>query len=289
MPTLGKLIADIRHRLTGVGSYLGNSAELIEDLNEDSLLIRIDDAAKHSPGVYEIGLEKIRIRSVDAGSGTMRAFTFGRGYDGTTINFHTMGSEITRCGPFPSATVAQEINNVLTQFWPTLYGVVVYDVEYAAPFVMPDDCAGIIGVFISDQTAVDGWRRTDRYVWEPGSGQGLKIFEARRGEGVRIQYAVQPKIFDLSDVDVINFDWSLTGLPDRMANLLTLGVAYRLSPFADVGNLFNVGQEARADTTKPPQRGATISRLLQQQYELALMNEQQALHKAAPIRVHKER
>jgi hypothetical protein len=283
------LIADIRHRLLGVGSYVGNSAELTEDLNEDSVLIRIDDAARHSPGVYEIGLEKVRIRAVDASSGTMRAFTFGRGYDGTTITYHPQGSEITRCGPFPSATVAQEINNVLTEFWPRLYGVVTYDVEYAAPFVMPADCAGIIGVFISDRTAVDGWRRTDRYLWEPGSGNGLKILEARRGEGVRIQYAKQPVLFDLAAVDVVDHDWNLTGLPDRMSNLLTLGVAYRLSPFADVGNLFSVGQEARADTTKPPQRGATISRLLQQQYEAALNNEQQALQKAAPIRVHRER
>lgn len=289
MPTLGKLIADIRHRLNGVGSYLPNSAELQEDLNEDSLLIRIDDAAKHSPGVYEVGLEKIRIRAVDASSGTMRAFTFGRGYEGTTITFHPKGSEISRAGLFPASTVAQEINNVLTEFWPTLYGVTTADFDYAAPFVMPEDCAGIVGVFVSDRRAADGWRRVDRWLWEPGSGNGLKIYEAERGGVVRVQYATQPRLFDLSAVDAWDHEWSTTGLPDRMANLLTLGVAYRLAPFADVGNLFAVGQEARADTTKPPQRGATISRLLFQQFQLALANEQQALHKAAPIRVHRER
>lgn len=289
MPTLGQLIQNVRHRLTGVGSYVSNSSELIEDLNEDSLLIRVDDSANHSAGVYEIGLEKVRVRSVDASSSTFRLFTFGRGYEGTTPGFHVTGTEITRAGAFPSSTIAQEINNVLTEIWPMLYGVVSEEFIYAAPFAMPEDCSGIVAVFVSDERVTDGWRRLDRWVWEPDSGQGLKVFDALHGETVRVTYAVQPKLFDLSATDAADHDWSLTGLPDRMTNLLTLGVAYRLAPFADVGNLFSVGQEARADTTKPPQRGATISRLLQQQFQSALANEQQALHKAHPIRVHSQR
>lgn len=286
MPTLGKLISDVRHRLAGVGNYTGNSSELVEDLNEDSILVRVDDATKHSPGVFEIGLEKVRVKSVDPSSSTFTLFAFGRGYEGTTVAFHPAGSEVTRAGNFPASTVAQEINNVLTEIWPTLYGVVSEEFEYVAPFAMPENCAGIVAVFVSDERATDGWRRVDRWVWEPDSGQGLKVFEALHGGSVRITYAVQPILFDLTAVDAADHDWSLTGLPDRMANLMTLGVAYRLAPFADMGNLFNVGQEAKADVSKPTQRGATISRLLQQQFQQALINEQQALQKAHPIRIH---
>lgn len=289
MPTLGSLISHVRHRLTGVGSYLGNSAELTQDLNEDSLLVRVDDATKHSAGVYEIGLEKVRVKSVDASSSTFRLFGFGRGYEGTTIAFHPEGSEIVRAGAFPASTIAQEVNGVLAEIFPMLYGVVTEDFVYAAPFVMPEDCAGIVAVFVSDRRAIDGWRRVDRWQWEPDSGQGLKIFDAERNGTVRVTYAVEPKPFDLSEVSAAESDWSLTGLPDRMTNLLTLGVAYRLAPMADTGNLFHVGQEARADVTKPPQRGATISRLLQQQFQQALVNEQQVLHKKHPIRIHRER
>jgi hypothetical protein len=289
MPTLGQLIHKVRHRLSGVGSYTRDSMELTVDLLEDGLIVRTDNVTGADAGVYEIGLEKIRVKSVDRSGNSMSVYTFGRGYEGTTPALHSAGSEVTRAGSFPASTVAEEINGVLREFFPYVYGVTSIDVEYTVPFTMPDDCAGIVAVFVSDLQATDGWRRVDRWLWEPDSGQGLKIFSAVEGEAVRISYAVEPIPFDLTVAEATEAEWSETGLPDRLTDLLTLGVASRLAPFADLGNLFNVGQEARSDQAKPPGRGVRLAVALTQEFQRALALEQQVLHKKHPIRVHRER
>lgn len=289
MPTLGKLIAEVRHRLNGVGNHTPNSMELQTELAEDGLTIRVDDASKQSNGVYEIGLEKIRVKSVDRGANTLTVYGFGRGYEGTEVGVHPAGSEVVRAGAYPNSTLAHEINGVLREFFPYIYGVVTVDMDYAPPFVMPDDCAGIIAVFVSDRAASDGWRRVDRWLWEPDSGQGLKIPAAERGTSVRITYATVPVPFDLGDPYAMEQDWAQTGLPDRLADLMALGAASRLAPFADMGNLFNTGQEARSDASKPPGRGGQLSRLLSAQFQQQLVQEQLVLQKMHPIRVHRER
>lgn len=289
MPTLGELISNIRHRLSGVGMTTGASMELVVDLPEDGLLVKVDNVRDASEGVYEIGLEKVRVKSIDRSSNSMALYTFGRGYEGSTVNFHQQGAEVSRATHFPAATIAQEINGVLLEMFPMIYGVKVVDAEYTTPFTMPADCSGIVAAFVSDTRAVDGWRRVDRYVWEPDSGQGLKIFEALEGTLVRIAYAHEPVPFDLTLSEAAETPWSLTGLPDRLSDLLTLGVAARLAPFADMGNLFSTGQSARSDQSKPAGRGARLASGLMQAYQQKLMQEQQVLHRKHPIRVHRER
>lgn len=289
MPTLGQLISKVRHRLSGAGSYTRDSMELAEDLLEDGLTVNTDSVTGASPGVYEIGLEKIRVKSVDRSGNSMLVYTFGRGYEGTTAALHPAGVEVTRAGAFPASTIAEEINGVLRGFFPYLYGVTSMDVEYTVPFVMPDDCVGVVAVFVSDLSAIDGWRRVDRWLWEPDSGQGLKIFQAVEGEGVRVVYAVEPVQFDLSIAEASEAEWSETGLSDRLADLLALGVASRLAPFADTSNLFNVGQEARSDQAKAAGRGARLANSLTQEFQRGLIQEQQVLHKRHPIRIHRER
>lgn len=289
MPTLGQLIHKVRHRLSGVGSYTRDSMELTVDLLEDGLTVNTDSVTGADAGVYEIGLEKIRVKSVDRSGNSMLVYSFGRGYEGTTPALHPAGSEVTRAGALPASTVAEEINGVLREFFPYIYGVTSLDVEYTVPFTMPDDCAGIVAVFVSDLRATDGWRRVDRWLWEPDSGQGLKIFAAVEGELVRVAYAVEPIPFDLTVPEAAEAEWSDTGLEDRLTDLLTLGVASRMAPFADMGNLFNVGQEARSDQAKPPGRGARLASILTQQFQQQLAQEQQVLHKKHPIKIHRTR
>lgn len=289
MPTLGKLISDVRHRLSGVGSYTRNSMELTTDLLEDDLTIHVDSVTGASPGVYEIGLEKIRVKGVNTAGNSLQVYTFGRGYEGTTASLHPAGLEVSRSGSFPASTVAQEINGVLRQFFPYVYGVTSVDSTYVTPFVMPADCAGIIAVFVSDRSATDGWRRMDRWLWEPDSGQGLKIFGAQPNQSVRISYATEPMQFDLTVAEAAEAEWSTTGLPDRLTDLLTLGVASRLAPFADMGNLFNVGQEARSDQAKQTGRGRMLANALTQEFQRNLIQEQQVLHQKHPIKIHRER
>lgn len=289
MPTLRQLIASVRHRLAGVGSYTDAVMELTAELSPGSTSITVDDAASASAGVYEIGLEKVRVKSVDRSAGTLMAYSFGRGYEGTTQTLHNAGSEITRAPIFPASTVAQEINGVLTELYPHLYGVKTVDLDYVPPFALPSDAVGVIAVF-QVEDGLGGYRRLDGWRWEPSAGKGLLVHNLTSGQAIRVVYATRIGLFDLSNPYVADVEFvTATGLDSRIADLLTLGVAYRLAPYADMGNLLHTGAEARADSSKPPGRGASLARLLYAEFQQRLVAEQQVLAKENPIRVHRER
>lgn len=289
MPTLRQLISSVRHRLAGVGSYTDAVLELTANLPAGETTIPVDDASRASAGLYEIGLEKIRVKSVDASAGTLTAYTFGRGYEGTPSTLHQEGSEITRSPLFPASTIAAEINGVLGELYPYLHGVKSLDVEYTTAFVLPDDAVGIVAVYVSDRSDT-GWHRIDRWLWEPSAGQALALPAVSHGTTIRVVYATRPILFDLEATGAIDGDFAtITGLDSRVADLLVLGVGYRLAPFADMGNLLATGQEARSDPSKQPGRGASLARLLYAEFQQRLIQEQAILHKENPIRVHKER
>lgn len=289
MTNLTQIVTNVRHRLSGAGAYTPQVFELAEDITEATTSFQVDPAGNRpSSGIYEIGLERIRVKSVSAN--TLQTFTFGRGYEGSVAAVHNTGSEVVKSPLIPAGTIAQEINGVLSEFYPRLYGIVNYDVEYDDQFRLPDEATGVVAVFLAD-VPIDGWRRTDRYRWEPDANKGLLIYGAEKGTPVRVTYGTRPGLFDLTADDVQSAEFTeTTGLDERLIDLLTLGVAYRLAPMADMGRLNSVGADPRADgDAKPPGQGMRLQQLFYRQFQQRLAEEQQVLHKEHPIRVSKTR
>lgn len=292
MPTLAKVISDVRHRLAGAGAYTDMVSELREAISASALTIPVDAAFNGAAGgVYEIGLEKVRVKAVDETTSTLTAFSFGRGYDGTLAAAHAAGSEVVHAPVFPASTVASEVNGVLHELYPSLYAVRQYEAAYTpAGFTIPAGGVGVIAVYRQGAGAT-GWHRLDQWRFDPDSGNGLWVKHVGAGETVRVVYATRPGVFDLSSGSVLAGDFSaVTGLDDRVADVIALGVAYRLAPFFDTARLPATGAEPRADgQSKPPGSGAQASRLLLAEFTQRVQQEAAVLAKEHPIRIHRER
>lgn len=291
MPTLAKVIQDVRHRLAGAGAYTDSVSELKEAIDATAVTIPVDDASSGAQGgVYEIGLEKIRVKAVDMTNSVLTAYAFGRGYGGTTPAPHAAGSEVVHSPMFAASTVASEVNGVLHELYPSLYGVRQYEAAYTPNgFTIPAGGVGVIAVYRQGAGAV-GWVRLDQWRFDPDSGNGLWVKHVSAGETVRVVYAARPGLFDLADADVLADDFAtVTGLDDRVADVIALGVAYRLAPFSDLARLGATGAESRADgQSKPPGSGAAVGRLLLAEFTQRVQQESAVLAKEHPVRTHRE-
>jgi hypothetical protein len=293
MPTLGELLSTTRHRLLGVGSYTERVSQLMQDIEEGTLTIQVDEIVGQGREVIEIGLEKIRLKRADSGNRTLTAYDFGRGYDGTLQSSHARGDEVTWSPQIPNFTIVKEINNLLESMYPLLYGVVTVDLVYnhsaESPFVLPDDAVDVVAVFRETRHA-HGYERVDSWRFEPDSGRGL-VVQAPAGTNLRVVYARRIGTFDLTDPNVLEADFeSATGLEERVAHLIPLGVGARLASFYDFGKLGSTGMESRADGAgKALGAGIQVANRLYQEFQVALEQEAQVLHKHHPIRLHREK
>lgn len=293
MPALSEILSTTRHRLLGVGSYSDRSTELVQDLDEGSPQILVEDIpGGKTGGVIEIGLEKIRIKRADSATNTLTAFAFGRGYDDSLQSSHAVGSEVVYAPMIPAMTIAREINSVLDSMYPMLYAVRTLDAVYTrtpeAPFTLPEDAVDVVAVFRSD-IGGNGWSRVDEWRYEPDSGQGF-IAAIPSGRTIRVVYATRIGQFDLTDPNVIDADFAtVTGLEGRVSNLLAMGVAARLAAFYDVGKLGSTGAEARVDGGgKSSGAGVNAADRFYQEFQASLDQEAAVLHRQHPIRIHRE-
>lgn len=294
MPTLEEIISITRHRLLGVGSYHDRACELREELDEGSPQVVVDEIpGGKAGGIIEIGLEKIRIKRADSATNTMTAYAFGRGYDGSLQTSHAAGSEVLFSPLVPAMTIAREVNAVLSSMYPMLYAVRTLDAVYTrtpeAPFTLPAEAIDVVAVF-REEIGGNGWARVDEWRFEPDSGQGF-IAAIPSGRNVRVVYATRIGLFDLTDPNVADADFvSTTGLEERLASLLGMGVAARLAPYYDVGKLGSTGAEARVDGGgKAAGVGINIADRFYKEFQAALDQEAGVLHKQHPIRLHREK
>jgi len=291
MSTLGALIEQVRHQLSGLDSTTDAVAALTEPLSSTDLIVHVDDTASGaSRGIAEVDLEILRVKSVDQQDAQLTLYKFGRGYRGTPAVAHPLGVEIRFNPTWPASTIAREINGVLTELYPTIYGVQKIDTVFppdAGEIVIPAGAIGVISIWVADGNTT-GWQREDRWDYNR-DGSGLHVGGARAGERVRVVYASQPAVFDLVGAMTQEYT-TVTGLEARTADLLALGVAARLAIFMDVGKLpFVVAAAADANTERQPGTGGNAAKTLHALFQARLAAEAAVLTREHPIRVHQTR
>lgn len=297
MPTLGDVVEQVRHRLSGMDARREQVAALSSAITaaDTTLVLDGDQAVFSAAGsaVLEVGLELMRVRASSPQDGTVTLWPFGRGYRATTPAAHAAGEEV-RVGPvWPAATIAREVNGVLSEVYPLVYGVRSFEstlstVEHGLP--LPADAVGVISVWVAE-LADEEWVREDNWYFNRDSsttGRPLFIGSQRDGSRVRVVYATEPALFDLTAAGVLSQPWSATGLSDRLTDLVALGVAKRLAPWTDTAALAGVAA-APTDGRREGNAGGSQTRLLATLFQARLEQESRVLAKEHPIRVHRSR
>lgn len=286
MTSLGQIVSQVRQRLSGVGLVTDRVTALTAGIDASALTLPVEDSTV-GQGVIEVGMEQMRVKSATGADGALVLWTFGRGYNGTAAMPHPAGSEVVVAPRWAASTVAAEVNGVLTELYPSLYAVRSVDLvsSDAHPLVLPADAVGVVAVFL--QNLSGDWVPTDEWRWEPGSGQSLWVRWAAPLGLVRVQYAARPGLFDLAGSSGQEFV-TVTGLPDRVVDLLALGVAYRLASLVDLAGNAQLGAAARADM-KEQSLGSSVARLLFAQFQARVEQERRVLLQEFPVRPHRER
>lgn len=286
--TLGQLVGEIRNKLNGFGATEDIQTELAAGITSSDLTITVDDSTSASPGVIEIDFELIRVRSAST-DGDLTIPTYGRGYKGTTAAAHTAGAEVTISPLTPKSTIALTINEVINELYPELY--VVTSTETTVPSngdpITLTDAIGVISVFLEPTSAPGTWLRMDSWTYEPDADGSLYLGLGTYGQAVRVVYATKPATFDLTGST--SQDWeTVTGFPERIADLLALGVAAKLAPMVALNRNRVAGAEARAESSNhPADYSGYIAKLTYSEFKAKVQAEKDALVREHPIRTHK--
>lgn len=298
--TLGDLIEGTRHALSGYDQSLDAVAALADDMDETQLDVQIEDARAvgagpvAARGLAEVDFEILRVKSTSPQDGLLTLHPFGRGYRGSRKAAHSAGAEIRFNPAFPAFTVAQHINGVLGEIYPLVYGVKTHETTVPlshGAIDLPTTATGVVSVWLEDLAHEDQWFREDRWDFKRDAtsiGRPLRIGgRPPSGHGVRVVYASRPGLFDLSGALTQDFA-TVTGLDERCADLIQIGVAARLAPFIDMAKLPFLSSAAReSGDGKAPGVGASQTRLLRALFQQRVEQEAGVLAKEHPIRLHR--
>jgi hypothetical protein len=281
---LRTLVASIRDDL-GAGQFDENATALSADIDAATTVLPVSSTDGLSAGVYEIDFERVRVKSVD--SAGLMLFPFGRGYAGSTATEHLAGSMVAANPTVPASTIVQTMNSVLRRIFPRIFAVGGTDVELTdGQAVLPSECYGVVSVW-------DGTRRIDAWKYD----QEPRLLEVLSGASdgfplgtITVVYARKPGTYDLKSIDADSSFEDTTFLPDRMVDLVRLGVAAELAPRYEFARLLHTGVEHRVDPqSKPAGHGMQVGRYLEQQFLMRLEDESAQLRKEFPVRIHHER
>jgi len=289
MTTLGVLVEQVRHHLSGLDARPETVGALSAPLTSTATSFVVDAASSLPQGdLLEVDMEQMRVKTASQTDNTVTLWPFGRGYRGTTAAAHAAGAEVRFSPSWPASTVAREINGVLAEIYPTVYAVKehVTTVPADGAIDVPADATGVISVWVENRTVSTQWDREDRWDFNPDStttGRGLRIGGYHStGDALRIVYSAAPAPFNLDGALSQDFA-TVTGLQDRLTDLLSLGVARRLAPMLDLGRLSAV---AASPTDRDPNTGGSQARLLHSLFLSRLDQEAAVLKREHPIRRH---
>jgi len=287
--TFGTVIDEVILSLTGQGLTDDIIVSLNSAIDSNDLAITVDDSDVLSRGLIEIDGELIYISSVAGATGAIPVW--GRGFKGTTAASHLQDAAVHIAPTWPRSIVGREINNTIRSLYPTLFVPTATEITLTADnwqYELPAACEKVLSV--EWEWGTSQWIKTN--AWEVmhlanatdfPSGKAIALGDPLyTGSMLRVKYAARPTVFS-SEASV----FTTCGLPASCKDVVVLGTAYRLLPWADAGRAKVDSAEANALSSSRPIGAATsIASNLQKSYLRRLEEERRALAANYPSQVH---
>lgn len=292
-PTFGELVDEVVGNLQGYTLTPDMVTYLTADLSATALTVPIDmPDGGCGTGVVEIGDELMYVTTVDVDSGALTLLPRGRGWRGTDAAVHASGDTVVISPLVPRHRVKKAINDVVTQIWPTLFGVDTVEFDWVPgptlAYELPAEAEQILDVRYQDRYG--NWNRVRRFeavrstnTTSFASGSALRITENPPfATTVQVVYGKRPT--GLSDETL---EFTESGLSASAKDVLVLGAMARLVPALDAGRL--AVQYVPADELDQPRQvgsASALAREFKREFAEAVLKEQQALQRLYPARVH---
>lgn len=296
MATFGQMTDEVARKLAGFTLRQDRQTHLTQALSTSSTTIHLGSANNISTGVIQIDDELIYVESYDRNANTASVPPYGRGYNGTQVSTHQVGSKVTISPTFPNVDIKNAINDSIIATGDLLYATGTTSFSFSpavTTYALPNSVDRVLSV--SYQTTgptkewlpIRGWRHDAMAnVAEWGSRNTISLYSGvEPGRTVLVWYKGEP-----GTMDSPNDDFSVvTGLSESCKDVMILGAAYRLASFVDTGRLTYSSAEADQQSQVAGRAygaGTNAAKYLLALYEKRLQEEVAKLNDRNPIRIH---
>lgn len=291
--TRTQMIDRTRLRLQGLTVNQNAMTVLTSPVDSDDLDLPVHDASTITTGMVEIGNELVWVDQIDPDGNIVKILPGGRGWAGTTAASHATGTAVVNNPRFPRAIIDEAITTTLSGLYPTLFQVKKHTFDWStrSTYILPEETSLVLAVrwesvgSSKEQVEVRRWNADNMFV-DPVTGlraTGIQISDSIIiGQKVHVFYTAEPGAF--------TSNWSDTGLPDAVQDVVMWGAAANLVGFLEPGYLDNHSVEASMLAQQIPAGSSTnAARFLYQMFLKRMEEERNALLSAWPVRVHRMR
>lgn len=296
MATFGKMAEEVSRKLAGFTLRQDRQTHLTAALSATATTIPVDSANNISTGVIQIGSELIYITGYDRTAKTLTVPPYGRGYNGTSAQTHTVGERVVIAPTFPIVDIKQELNNVILAVGDKLFVTGVHTFAFSpavSTYALPSEVEEVLSV--SYQTTgptkewapIRGWR-LDKMANTAAFNSSKTItllHPAEPGRTVQVFYKAKPAVMQ-NDSDDFNV---VTGLPESCRDVIVLGAQANMLANVDPGRLTFGSAEADQQSQAAGRAygaGTNTSKYILALYEKRLAEEAEKLRNENPIRIH---
>lgn len=260
-----QLVDRTKQSLLGYTKDQASVSYLTAAADSDDLVIMCDPATVKnlSRGLIEIDDEMMLAKSFDQGSGTVTLLgsaslpSVGRGVEGTDAAAHVQGSLVTNDPRFPRKRIKEAINDTILALYPDIWVFGEYEFPYVAAryeYPVPAEVEDVYKVVVNTIGPSRVWFPSQRWRFNPlastgtqvaptpaPTGKSIQIYDfIVPGRNVRVSYTKPANTLTNNSDD---FE-TVTGLPERMIDMITYGACWRLIPSYESARLQQQNIEA---------------------------------------------
>jgi hypothetical protein len=247
MTTFDQLVSQVRQKLLGFAMSQESVSELAVAMDADDVTFQADGETimNLSRGLVEIDDELILVKKWDQSSGTVTVMggTTGRGYEGSTAASHAQSALIRSNPAFPRVRIKEAINETIRGLHPDLVVFGETEITKLAPVVeyeLPaevNDVWYVVAQLIGPSKVAQpmpNWRynpkaRTANFA----TGKSIQFFDfVTPGQAIKVVYTKLPTALSAG-----SDEFTLTGYPERCADLVVYGACKRLLPALEAARL----------------------------------------------------
>jgi len=276
--SFSQLVARVRQQLQGYTQDQASLSYLTSPMTATDVTFNVDPetVTNLSRGLVEIDDEMLLVKKYDRATGqvTILSGLPGRGAEGTTIATHSSGAIITDDPRFPRLRMKEAINDSINGVYPDLFVFGQFEFPYvAARYEYPipaevDDVYKVVSNTIGPSgvwRAMTSWRFNAMASTTAGqvkptptpTGKSIQVSLGNNpvvpGRNVRVSYTKKPSVL-ANDAD--DFE-SVSGLPERVVDLIVFGACWRLLPAYEAARLQQQSIEATERAPLVPEGAAS--------------------------------
>jgi hypothetical protein len=289
MTTFDDLVTRVRQQILGYAKDQLAVSELSAPMDADDTTFTVDTGTvgNLSTGLVEIDDELVLVRSYDPGSGVVQVMggPNGRGAEGSTPAAHGVNALVNSDPRFPRVRMKEAVNDAIRGVYPSLvtFGYAeIYNLSVVFEYGMPAEALDVWDVMDQTVGPTQVWMQGTKYRFNPSAspgsfptGKSIQLFDGiTPGRTMRIKYTKQPSpLVNGSD------DFSaVSGLPDRVNDIIVWGACSRLLPAYESARLQQQAIEAteRAPLV-PPKSAVSVAAYYMQMYQQRLDQERALL------------